>query len=73
MENATNQSSYKEAKLKVAYLKNIQQHCKSFCLIDYKQENLNTGEKMCIDRCFAKYLETSDYVMKLYQEEQINS
>ena len=71
MEN-TNKFSNKEAKLRVTYLKNMQQRCYKLCGTNNTNPELNYGEKSCIDRCVGKYLEAAEYVGKLYQEEQIN-
>ena len=63
--------SNQELKIRIQYIKNMQRQCIKLCMRDYEKQEFTTGEKSCIDRCLAKYLETADYVGKLYQQEQM--
>lgn len=50
----------KMMKLNQAFLKEMQHNCFKICIPKRSDGELNSGEKLCLDRCVAKYYETND-------------
>ncbi|CAG9320867.1 unnamed protein product [Blepharisma stoltei] len=63
-------SAMKMAKLNAAFLKKMQDACWKICIPHKTESDLNTGEKLCLDRCAAKYYETNDLISKYYTQDK---
>lgn len=52
-------------------LKNsLQKSCQKKCIpTDYREGELNKGESVCLDRCTAKFLDTSMKVSEIMQQQ----
>ncbi|RDA90257.1 hypothetical protein CP533_4607 [Ophiocordyceps camponoti-saundersi (nom. inval.)] len=45
--------------------------CQAKCIpTDYREGELNKGESVCLDRCTAKFLDTSIKVSEIMQQQQ---
>lgn len=48
----------------------LQQSCQKKCIpTDYREGELNKGESVCLDRCTAKFLDTSMKVSEIMQQQ----
>ncbi|KAJ2970915.1 hypothetical protein NQ176_g7953 [Zarea fungicola] len=48
----------------------LQKACQKKCIpTDYREGELNKGESVCLDRCTAKYLDTSMKVSEIMQQQ----
>ncbi|QPC75198.1 hypothetical protein HYE68_005950 [Fusarium pseudograminearum] len=48
----------------------LQQSCQKKCVPnDYREGELNKGESVCLDRCTAKFLDTSMKVSEIMQQQ----
>ncbi|EMT61343.1 mitochondrial import inner membrane translocase subunit TIM10 [Fusarium oxysporum f. sp. raphani 54005] len=48
----------------------LQQSCQKKCIPnDYREGELNKGESVCLDRCTAKFLDTSMKVSEIMQQQ----
>lgn len=48
----------------------LQKTCQKKCIpTDYREGELNKGESVCIDRCTAKFLDTSMKVSEIMQQQ----
>ncbi|KAH6900336.1 mitochondrial import inner membrane translocase subunit TIM10 [Thelonectria olida] len=48
----------------------LQNSCQKKCIpADYREGELNKGESVCLDRCTAKFLDTSMKVSEIMQEQ----
>lgn len=51
-------------------LDSLQKNCQKKCIpTDYREAELNKGESVCLDRCTAKYLDTSVKVSDIMQQQ----
>ncbi|PFH59926.1 hypothetical protein XA68_11695 [Ophiocordyceps unilateralis] len=49
----------------------LQKSCQRKCVpTDYREAELNKGESVCLDRCTAKFLDTSIKVSEIMQQQQ---
>ncbi|PHH75957.1 hypothetical protein CDD80_1919 [Ophiocordyceps camponoti-rufipedis] len=49
----------------------LQKSCQQKCVpTDYREAELNKGESVCLDRCTAKFLDTSLRVSEIMQQQQ---
>lgn len=48
----------------------LQRSCQAKCIpTDYREESLNKGESVCIDRCVAKFLDASMKISEIMQQQ----
>lgn len=48
----------------------LQKTCQKKCIpTDYREGELNKGESVCLDRCTAKFLDTSMKVSEIMQQQ----
>lgn len=48
----------------------LQKTCQKKCIpTDYREAELNKGESVCLDRCTAKFLDTSMKVSEIMQQQ----
>jgi mitochondrial import inner membrane translocase subunit TIM10 len=48
----------------------LQKACQAKCIpTDYREGELNKGESVCLDRCTAKFLDTSMKVSEIMQQQ----
>ncbi|KAM4058568.1 tim10/DDP family zinc finger domain-containing protein [Hirsutella rhossiliensis] len=48
----------------------LQKACQKKCIpTDYREAELNKGESVCLDRCTAKFLDTSMKVSEIMQQQ----
>lgn len=48
----------------------LQKSCQAKCVpTDYREGELNKGESVCLDRCTAKFLDTSMKVSEIMQQQ----
>ena len=51
-------------------MKSLQTTCQKKCIpTDYREGELNKGESVCLDRCTAKFLDTSIKVSEIMQQQ----
>jgi import inner membrane translocase subunit TIM10 len=52
------------------WLRRLQKTCQKKCIpTDYREGELNKGESVCLDRCTAKFLDTSMKVSEIMQQQ----
>lgn len=50
--------------------KRLQKACQKKCVpSDYREGELNKGESVCLDRCTAKFLDTSMKISEIMQQQ----
>lgn len=51
-------------------MNSLQKSCQKKCIpTDYREGELNKGESVCLDRCTAKFLDTSMKVSEIMQQQ----
>ena len=71
MEKAVDLAASKDLQIRADFTRNMFKSCTRLCVSKESEPELNTGEKVCLDRCAAKYLFLGDYVGKVYQQENM--
>lgn len=69
LQDSQSQASIISKNSMLTYL-SLQQSCQKKCIpTDYREGELNKGESVCLDRCTAKFLDTSMKVSEIMQQQ----
>lgn len=69
MENPVDLKKSKDLEVRADFTRNMFKSCIKLCVKGNETQEIGTNEKVCLDRCAAKYLFVGDYVGKIYQRE----